>query len=135
MKPIHSKRRLLKTAVVNVLLFSLLASQAYSKVLTVVYHEIFCSNGFKNAFMVTVVDVDTGCVEACWGTDCTGTEYVINNLTRVPVPGEPNLSAAFVDHGIASNGLPYTVKVEMNEGVVSKVWGRDAAGAYYVAQF
>lgn len=126
---------LFKGIVATLLLFAIVIAPAYSRTLEVYFHNVHCSNGYQNAFMVTVVDVDTGCVEACWGTDCTGKEYVINNLTKVPVTVEPVWMATFVDTGIASNGLPYTVKVQLNGGIVTAIWGQDPTGAYYVAQF
>jgi len=129
------KNPLFKSIVVTMLLSAVVSTQAYSRTLEVYFHNVNCPNGYQNAFMITVIDVDTGCVEACWGTDCAGKEYVINNLTKVPVTIEPAWTATFVDKGITSNGLSYTVKVQLNDGVVTNIWGQDHSGAYYVARF
>ena len=115
------------------LLAVLLAAQSASaKTLYPIFHAVSCPNGYSNAYIVTIVDTDTGCVEAAWGVDCHGKEYTLD-YSMLPVSEEPRRPYTFMDQRPASNGASFYVKVALNDaGEVTDVWGRDAFGRYSV---
>jgi hypothetical protein len=99
------------------------------------FHQIHCPNGYNNAYMVTIIELDTGCLISCWGRDCTGREYTMQTSVT-PVTGEPTDPYTYMDTGTATNGSPFYVKIQTNaDGEVTKAWGKNASGAYYIAEF
>lgn len=120
--------------VLPVLAILLTVDTAFAKPETY-FHQVFCPNGSNNAYMVTVIDGDTGCLLACWGRDCSGRDYTMPTRV-VPVTGEPTDPYSYMDTGTATNGASYYAKIQLNaDGEITRAWGRNATGAYYVAEF
>ncbi len=106
---------------------------ASAKTLQPFFHYITCSNGFANAYTVKIVDMDTGCIEAAWGVDCSGKEYTLDYVIR-PLSGDPNRPYTFMETRTASNGATFYMKARVNDaGEVQEIWGMDASGRYYMA--
>lgn len=128
-----SKQFLKVSLVLLALLFT--AETAFARNLQPYFHKVNCPNGFNDAYSVTIVDLDTGCVEASWGVDCSGQTYTMPPRI-VPVTGEPTDPYTFMHTGTATNGATIYVKIQLNaEGGISKVWGENASGGYYIAEF
>lgn len=118
--------------IIPLLLAVLAAAQgASAKTLQPIFHYLACANGYANAYNVLIVDMDTGCVQAAWGVDCSGKEYTIEYSIR-PLSGDPNRPYTVMETLIGSNGATFHVKAQFNAaGEVEEIWGMDASGRYY----
>lgn len=97
------------------------------------FNPIMCSNGYPDAYLVVIVDTETGCVKECFGRDCAGKLYTVDYL-RESVSTPPNLSYTNHVSATAVNGAMFHVYAQVGDDGIKSVWGIDAAGAYYIGE-
>ncbi|MDB5033420.1 MAG: hypothetical protein JWQ98_661 [Chlorobi bacterium] len=93
------------------------------------YSALHCRNGYGGAFVVMLIDTDTGCCALAYGVDCSGTFYRYS-VIRAGRPGDSAEPYDIDQQGTTISGAPYMVRARIVDGVVTKIWGYDAAGYY-----
>ncbi|MEO5929485.1 MAG: hypothetical protein ABIR47_06100 [Candidatus Kapaibacterium sp.] len=93
------------------------------------YSALHCRNSYGGAFVVMLIDTDTGCGSLAYGVDCSGTFYRYS-VIRAGHPVDSGEPYDIDQRGSTISDAPYMVRVRIVDGMVSRIWGYDAAGYY-----
>jgi hypothetical protein len=93
------------------------------------YNPIQCRNGYGGAFVVMLIDTDTGCCTLAYGVDCSGAYYRYS-IVRAGRPADSPEPYDVSESGFATGGAPYVARAKIVDGVIARVWGYDAGGYY-----
>lgn len=98
---------------------------------TAVYCEhTNCANGFQDAYVITEVDGDFGCIIACYGIGCDGKRFSFEGAKQ-PRGADLALPYDLYYSGVINGQVWYTKVRLAGEGSVAEAWGQQADGTFY----